>query len=265
MESTLSQAIEQLLKDNLFSYSRLKLFEECPYRWFLKYVLKLEEGETLPLMFGKAVHKAIEEKMLGKTDKEALLEGWKEVEYYSFNLIEYEALFRRANVSQGEANRPNVDTEQHFVLNLEGEGSSQIQGYIDVTRRIFGTLSFTDWKTNRVKYEPMDNMQLALYAWALAHIHNVTEVTGTLFFLRFFKDNAKTFTFKKQEMENARQWALNLANAINLALTELLAGRKSLEECFPARANQGCANCPFADICLFNYPKIKIVEGVFEK
>lgn len=259
-------AIEKLLKEQVFSYSRLTLFEECPYKWFLKYVEKIEEGDSLPLMFGKAVHKAIEEKMLGKSDKEALLEGWKEVEYYSFNLIEYEALFRRANVMKGEAvHNPNVATERHFVLPLDGEGSPQIQGYIDVTRLIFGTYNFTDWKTNRVMYDPMDTMQLALYAWALSQIHNVTEVTGTLFFLRFFKENVKSKIFRKHEMEAARVWALNLAKTIQSALKDFHTGKQTFEKCFPAKANPGCGTCPFADICVSNYPIISKSEGVFTR
>lgn len=265
MTDEFSQRVDKLLNEQIFSYSRLKVFETCPFQWYLKYVEKLKEEEALPLMLGKAVHKAIEEKMLGKDDKQALLEGWKEVEFYPIDLIEYQALVRRANVDQGEANRDNVEVELHFVLPLDGEGSPRIQGYIDTFRRIFGTLNFTDWKTNRVMYEPMDNMQIALYAWALATIHNVSEVTGTLFFLRFFKDNAKTKTFTIEEMEQARQWALKHANAVLMSLQDYFVVHKPFEQCFPAKANPGCAHCPFADVCVTEYPKIIESEGVFVK
>jgi hypothetical protein len=260
-QKELSPHVESLLQNQVFSFSRLKLFEGCPYRWFLKYVEKIEESEALPLMLGKAVHKAIEEKMLGKSDKEALLEGWKEVTYYPLDLIEYESLYRRANVVKGDALRPNVEVEKHFTLPLDGEGSPRIQGFIDVIRQIFGSYSFTDWKTNRMMYDPMENMQLALYAWALSKIYGVSEISGTLFFLRFFKDNAKTMTFKKEEMEEARLWALEVSNHINSAMNDYYVANADFDGCFPAKANPGCANCPYADICMLNYPKIS--EGVF--
>lgn len=262
-EKEFRQHVEKLMKEQTFSFSRLKLFESCPFRWYLKYVEKLEEGETLPLMLGKAVHKAIEEKLLGKSDKEALLEGWKEVDFYPFDLVEYETLFRRANVTRGDALRSTVEVEKHFLLPLDGEGSPKIQGYIDLIQQIFGTYSFTDWKTNRLIYDPMDNMQLALYAWALSHIYNVSEITGTLFFLRFFKANAKSKIFKKAEMEQARVWALQLANEIQMRLEQHFVQKKFLADCFPAQGNPGCANCPFADRCLSLYPNIIKSEGVF--
>lgn len=262
-ESEFKQHVAKMMKEQVFSFSRLKLFESCPFRWYLKYVLKNEEGESLPLMLGKAVHKAIEEKLLGKSDKESLLEGWKEVDYYPIDLFEYEKLFQRANVVRGDSLRPTVEVEKHFTLPLDGEGSPKLQGFIDLVQQIFGLYSFTDWKTNRVSYEPMDNMQLALYAWALSIIYNVSEVTGTLFFLRFFKDNVKTHTFKKADMEAARQWALNLANEINSRLEDVFVHNKDMASCFPAKSNNGCANCPFAVECLTNYPNILKSEGVF--
>ncbi|MFS0783483.1 PD-(D/E)XK nuclease family protein [Bacillus sp. 1P06AnD] len=258
MDSHLKKLLEQPV-----SFSRLTLFENCPYRWFLKYVKKKEESDSLPLLLGKAVHKAIEEKMLGKTDKEALLEGWSEVDYYPLDLVEYETLFRRSNVVRGEAHSLNVEVEKHFTLPLDPKYTIRVQGYIDVFKQIFGTYSFTDWKTNRFMYDPMDNRQLALYAWAISQMYNVTEVSGTLFFLRYFKDNAKTVLFKQREMEIARQWAFNLAMDIHATLINFFEQKKSLAACFPATSNPGCSNCPFSVQCISTYPHISKGEGVF--
>lgn len=263
-EISFKEHIESLLSNQVFSYSRLKLFEECPLKWFFKYVLKIEEENVLPLDLGKAVHKAIEMKMIGYDDKQALLEGWQEVDFYPLNLQEYEALYKRANVSKGDANRDNVHTELHFKLPLaEEEGSPIIQGFIDEHREIFGTYQFTDWKTNRVMYEAMDNMQLALYAWAISKIYNVSQVRGTLFFLRFFKGNIKSHTFEQSDMEQARNWAFANAELIREKLNDHFIVQKPLEDCFPAKANPNCSHCPFADMCVQMYPKIKESEGVF--
>jgi len=42
------------------SVSRLKLFEEDPWRFYLRYVRRMEEPPTLPLVFGGAMHAALE-------------------------------------------------------------------------------------------------------------------------------------------------------------------------------------------------------------
>lgn len=253
--------VQQLLNDQVFSYSRLKLFEDCPYRWFLKYVERIEQDDVLPLMLGKAVHAAIESKMNGLSDKDALLNGWEEVDYFDFDLHEYERLFQNANVQRGEALNDNVEVERHFTIHLDGDDSPRLQGYIDVIRTLFGAYEIIDWKTNRVIYEPMDNMQLALYAWAISKTHNVTDVTGTLFFLRFYREKRKSKLFRSEEMESARKWALDIANAVTQGLDDYFNHDKPMGDCFPAKAHSGCATCPFADRCLNENPKIS--EGVF--
>ncbi|MFY0520540.1 RecB family exonuclease [Lysinibacillus sp. UGB7] len=248
--------IQKLLKERTFSFSRLTLYEDCPFAYFLRYVEEIETVDSLPLAFGKATHRAIEEKMKGAGDKEALITGWKEVDYYPFDLEEYEKVYRRADVERGEAINSNVQTEIHFKLQLEdNQNSPYVQGFVDVHSIIYGNHSFIDWKTNRVMYDPLETMQLPLYSWAIGKIYNVTSVRGTLYFLRFYRNNQKTALFDQKDMEKARIWALGLANQTLESLENFRCGQ-SLEEAFPARANMRCANCPFAYICVDKYANI---------
>lgn len=242
----------------IFSFSRLSLFDACKFKWFLRYVLKVAEKDVLPLALGKAVHRAIELKMFGSDDKEALLGGWREAEFYPFDLKEYQQLYNRAPVLKGEANQEGVEVEKHFVLPLDGKDSPRVQGFIDEIRRPFGELEFKDWKTNRVMYEPTDTMQLALYAWALSQMYDdVEEISGTLFFLRFRKNNVKRFVFNRKHMERARLWALYTAKSIEASLDAVKADPDAVSDYFPATPCKECSTCSFAAICTEKYPKIE--------
>lgn len=251
--------VDSLLKERTFSFSRLSIIESCMFLYFLKYVEQLSEnGEVLPLVLGKAVHKAIEGKLKGLDDKQALLSGWKEVDYYPFELSEYELLYRRADVQRGEALSDLIKTEFYFKLPLENSSDSPvIQGYIDYLRQVFGRYDFNDWKTNRIMYEPTDTNQLPLYAWAISKIYNVDSVTGTLSFLRFYRNRKKSRVFHHQDMEQARKWALNLARKALNSLENLQKGKSSVSKAFPPTLNEHCGNCPFAHVCVSAYENIE--------
>lgn len=49
-----------LIQDMTWSYSRIKTFEDCPYRFFLKYIHNCEEEDMFYASYGKFIHKLIE-------------------------------------------------------------------------------------------------------------------------------------------------------------------------------------------------------------
>lgn len=251
--------IKTLLNERTFSFSRLSLIEDCLYAYFLKYVEQVVvDDEKSYLMLGKAVHKAIEEKLNGLDDKQALLAGWKEVDYYPLKLEEYEWLFRQSKVNRGEALSEFSKTEIHFKIPLsEKPDTPYLQGYIDYLREVYGVYDFTDWKTNGKMYEPTKTKQLALYALALHVLHGATSIRGTLHFLRFYKDARKMKTFIEDDMFKAKKWALVLAEDTLQRLSDLKDGLKTVEEAFPPKLNDKCTFCPFAHICVSKYPKVK--------
>jgi len=250
--------IDVLLNERTFSFSRLTLIEQCLYAYFLKYVerVKVDEDKEY-LILGKAVHKAIESKLNGLDDKESLLAGWKEVDFSPINLKEYETLFGRSKVLRGEALGEFAETEIHFKIPLsDKQNTPYLQGFIDYLRKVFGTYDFSDWKTNRIMYEPDQTFQLALYAVALNYLYGVQHVTGTLVFLRFFRNNRKKITLTLEDMNRAKEWALRLAEDTLQRLSDLKDGSKTLKEAFPPIMNSKCSFCPFAHICVSEYPKL---------
>ena len=243
----------------IYSFSRLSLYTDCPYRFYLRYIEKREEIITEPLALGKAVHKAIELMLNGSDLNDALLDAEMESEV-PIHSEELRNLVKKAPIRKGEGLENGTEIEKYFKLPLSNtEQAPYFQGYIDVVRNVFGCFEFVDWKTNRVKYSPMDTMQLPLYAWALSEIYDANEVTGILFFLRYFKKAQERMSFNKAAMEKARAWAERTANEIEDKLFLLEIGQ-SPEELFPLVPNPHCKYCSFAAECLLKNEQ-KILGG----
>ena len=71
-----------VIQDMVWSYSRVKAFDDCPYRWYLRYIRKLPSKEMFFSSYGSFIHKLIELYYKeGKTSKQLTdmyLSGFKE-------------------------------------------------------------------------------------------------------------------------------------------------------------------------------------------
>lgn len=229
---------------NVFSFSRLNLYETCPYRFYKKYVEGFDEPETYPLALGKGVHKAVEEKLQGTEHNVAVEIGMLEANYHPE--------VTRKELSWLTANAPIHqvfgEVELHFKLPLSDEPDApMIQGYIDVV----GDGYIIDWKTNRVAYNVRDNYQLMLYAWAMNQLYGWHEVSSSLYFLRF--KEPRTELFGLTDMEEAREWAYSLAREIQAKLSVVEAMPELKYELFPATPQSFCSHCPFSYDCFSNF------------
>ncbi|KRG13904.1 hypothetical protein ACA30_13300 [Virgibacillus soli] len=232
-----------------FSFSRLSLYERCPYRFYKKYVLGYKEPTTLPLALGKAVHKAIENKINGIKHSEAVLNGLIEADFHKeVTAGDVSFLTERADVQPGMGK-----TEIYFKLPLDsGENAPLLQGYIDVVAK--KGKAITDWKTNRVPFHVLDNHQAGLYAWAMGELYNTSYVVGTLYFLRFKKRSSHCFT--PFDMDKARLWALRLAKEINERMELYGMLPEEAKKIFLASPSSDCRHCPFAKECLREFAAI---------
>jgi hypothetical protein len=229
----------------IFSFSRLSMFEKCPFRFHCKYVLEMEEGTTKPLALGKAVHKAIESMIAGSDLEEAVLDGWIEAEMHNeVTHDEISGLVKNAPIyaSIGEV-------ETHFTLPLSGEPNAPlIQGYIDL---IQGD-KIIDWKTNWKPYAIEATKQLALYAWAFMSLKERSFVHGNLYFLRFpYMTERKIYNrvINQIEADQARQWALKLGLEVEERIAFCEAFPEEKLSFFPSTPSTECKHCPFALEC----------------
>lgn len=71
-----------IIQDMTWSYSRIKSFYDCPYRWYLRYIRKLKGKEMFFASYGTFMHKMIEMYLKNeKTPKQLsdlYLQGFKE-------------------------------------------------------------------------------------------------------------------------------------------------------------------------------------------
>lgn len=58
-----------VINNMTWSYSRVKSFEDCPYRWFLKYIKELDGKDMFFASYGKFIHELIEEYITGKSSR----------------------------------------------------------------------------------------------------------------------------------------------------------------------------------------------------
>lgn len=230
----------------VFSFSRLNLYETCPYRFYKKYVEGYEEPTTYPLALGKGVHKAIEDRMKGFTHEDAVLNGLIEAEFHE-EVTKEELSWLTANAP---IHRMSGEVERYFKIPLaDEEDAPMIQGFIDVS----SPTHIVDWKTNRVPYDVRDNQQVALYSWAISQLEGSDNVYGELFFLRFKRSSG--YRYNSQEMEEARKWAYNLAKEIQGKLELLKTMPELKEELFPAKVSRFCSHCPFSVECYREFSK----------
>lgn len=237
----------------LYSFSRLNLYSQCPFRFHKKYIQEIEEPLTKPLALGKGVHKGIEEMLKNKIGlEEAVTLGFIEAEFHSeVTGEEMKKLIKNAPLNFGA----EPEAELHFELPLSDSPSApKIQGYIDVVLDD----SFIDWKTNWRPYDIWENMQIPLYAWAMMQLKNVSTIRGELYFLRYKKHYE--YNFSKNEAEIARIWAYDLAMEIEerIFLAELFP--EETDRLFPAKPSSICKHCPINLECFAKFVEPKLTK-----
>ena len=233
----------------IYSCSRLKRYADCPAAFQYKYLYEMAEAPTEPLILGKTVHTAIQLYLSGAdietaVDSAILQEAEIPVDHGEvIRMVQHPIV---TGISGGQV-------EERLSIPLDDEGLIQFQGYIDWYRELpDGTVQLIDWKTNRSKYDPTDNHQLGLYSWYLSKITGATEINAELVFLRYsYADACQAHIYTRNEMEEARKWALTLAEEIDDKVAELnlLDGVES-DNLFPATPGKACQYCSHASLCI---------------
>ena len=242
---------------NVFSYSRLKQYVDCPKSFHNKYVLEIEEPVSEALVLGKAVHAALErflkaqqagekanmtECVAAAVGEAALPISFDEALRLCLNPAIHERTFCYG---------PAV-IETRFDVPLDDAGRYTLQGTIDYseTGLADGSAYLLDWKTNRVKYSA-NSLQMRLYACAMAQMYGVERVLAHLVFLRYQSNScAEEVIIEAPAMEEARRWALQTAQEIdgNIAALQFFEGDAAT--LFPARPCAACQYCGYAFQCV---------------
>lgn len=236
----------------IFSYSRLSTFK-CPAAFYKKYVLKTPMIPTEPLVLGKSCHAGIETLLKHKNSSEEFMRIVSSAIAGACDLSEDE-LFRLINHPEVLRTVDGLtDTsiiEDYFKMPITGDPvSPEIQGYIDLWSAKDDEIVLTDWKSNRVMYNPTENHQLGLYAGYLKEKTGLP-VRGRLVFLRFPKVGVVEHEYTDEDITAAQSWALETANEINKRLFNVQHRDGKVSENFPVKPGDTCQYCPSAHACV---------------
>ncbi|PTQ50757.1 MAG: hypothetical protein HSCHL_0209 [Hydrogenibacillus schlegelii] len=216
---------------HIVSFSRLQLFRQCPYRYYLRYVKKLPEPPSEPLELGKAVHTAIELTYHGTPRGEAVDRAVRNAAL-PVSAAEVAALVRNADIVPGVG-----EVEAEFMLRLDQ--GMWLYGLVDwIVMKDDGTAVVTDWKTNRVEEDVLVTHQLDLYAAAAFRVFGARRVVTRYVFVRTGNVHEKTYDAPPEE---ALDWAKETAAEI--------IERGEAEEHFRPNHGLWCRYCPFAMQC----------------
>lgn len=229
------------------SYSRLAMYDECPYRFYVNYILKQKDPTSLPAVLGNVVHKAAELKLKTASNQRnreyvevaisLLRNEWKD-DHVAVAFLDQisipEAIYLLNNlpvekVQNGEVEKRiqvPIDSSNPFMPEL-----LVIIDYLDYTSKLF-----SDWKTGRTKAK---EMQINVYGLALT-LNGIDVDNGNLVYLRDNETDKKQITV--QSNEEAKQWIIQTYEKIEKG-TDRLMFDEHPEIAFPATSNANCQYC----------------------
>ncbi|EMR74037.1 PD-(D/E)XK nuclease superfamily, partial [Thermoplasmatales archaeon SCGC AB-539-N05] len=224
----------------VYSHSRLSCFEQCPQKYRLKYIdrVETEVEQSIEAFMGSRAHDALEKlyqdlkfQKLNSLDELLgfLRDEWKKnwsdsivivkEEYTSENYLKMAEKFvtdyynKYKPFDQGRT----ISLEERIQINLDDSGDHKLQGYIDrVMESEEGYYEVHDYKTNSrlplAEYLDKDR-QLALYAIGVKERYpDVKDIKLVWHFLAFNKEIDSTRT--DEELVELKKSVIDLIDRI---------------------------------------------------
>lgn len=262
-----------------YSFSQLSLFDECPRKYWVRYVAGIEEEPSVALEVGSALHEAIERGMgyLLKDKPKVLnpVEWYNKANEQPPQKPELTDFYNRTLGTFSEWLTPSlwqdwldsdieVGSEWSFGLSEDwkpvpwnGERESKpegmlFRGAIDLMllnhTSMYGNV--IDFKTGKNRYlvlnkeELLPHRQLAVYAWAMfCHYPHLKFVTTSFFNLLLAKTPEISIVFNKEQAAYyGRDWIASTSKAIRSL------DHTKVEEWIPKK-NEHCDFCEIKDSC----------------
>lgn len=246
-----------LIEDMIWSYSRIECFNDCPYRWFLKYIKKYEEMPQFYSSYGSFMHKLIEQFYRGDITKEEmkikfLFDFSKEVQ----GVRPQESVVRKY-VEQGLEYLKRFEPFPYPMLGVEKEVNFEIDGvpfvgFIDYLGEKDNELYIIDHKSRNlkprsgknpptVKDKELDDMLRQLYIYSAAVKQEYGKFPKALCFNCFKTGTFIEEPFNEEAYTEAIAWARKNIEAI-----------KDVDDFYPNVEFFGCYYiCGVSDECCY--------------
>ncbi len=246
-----------------YSHSRLSAFEQCPLKFKLRYLDKVETEveEGVEAFLGKKVHETLEklyrDLQMQKLDSlqellKFLNDGWKKSWNDEIVIVKqdytpelYLKLAEKMVIDYYHRYKPfnhsrTIACESRVAITLDDKGDYMLQGYIDRLGFVEpGIYEIHDYKTSSslpLQRYLDDDRQLALYQLAVKEGYSDAQKIRLIWhFLAFDKELKSTRTDEQ----------LELLKAETLALIKRI---ESTTE-FPAKESKLCGWCEFRPMC----------------
>lgn len=178
----------------MFSFSKLKLFNQCPLQFKFRYIDKLPAIKTPQLQKGTDVH--------------SLLEKYQQSDFnISSHSAEVQQIFNNfINSELGQdILKYNSVREYRFYLDKDLEPcekeNAQFIGFIDRINKVNDKIEIIDYKTGKyVEQQFQDFEQLITYAiYVLKKYKNLNEVTLRFIYVEHCRENS--LIFKRESLD----------------------------------------------------------------
>lgn len=247
----------------IYSYSKLRCYEQCPQKFKFRYIdrVRIEVKESIELFLGRMVHETLKklyqdlwyQKMNSLGDllfflRDEWSKKWNngimimKARYSSESYLRMAKKYitdyynRYYPFDQGRI----IALEKRILINLDDSGDYRLQGYIDrLAESEDGCYEIHDYKTNSrlpLSEDIQNDKQLAPYSIGIKQrFPDVKDARLIWHFLKFDKEIESTRT--NEELENIKRNTIQLIDII-----------ESAEE-FSANPSRLCDWCRFKSIC----------------
>jgi putative RecB family exonuclease len=200
----------------LYSHSRLSTFEQCPYKYKLRYLDNIDPiiPDTIETFLGSIVHQTLEKlyndlQYCHKNTLEEILDylyhlwydNWNDdilIVKQQYDMQNYLSLATKYLTEYYKTYEPfdetrTIATEERIIIDLDEDKHYKLQGYIDrIAEKEPGYYEIHDYKTNSrlPSQKQLDaDRQLALYAFGLKNQYpDVRDITLIWHYLKFNKE-----------------------------------------------------------------------------
>ena len=259
----------------IYSHSRLCTFEQCPYKFKLRYLDKIDPiiKDTIESFRGRMVHLALEklykDKMDGKENSlKDILSFFDEIWQKNYNEDEIEIVKKRYPLKKYKSmartfitnyytryepfnQTQTIGVEHHLLFNLDNNGDYKIQGFIDrLSEKKPGRYQIHDYKTgSRLPSQNQLNKdrQLGLYTIGVKqHFPDVDQITLVWHFLHHNKELQSKRS--DEQLKKLSSEVIRIIDTIEQSTS------------FPCKPSFFCNWCEYKPICPSYSPLYKIKE-----
>lgn len=216
------------------SYSQIKLFKQCPRKWYYRYVQKKEDVPNKYLHFGSAVHEAIEHAMQGGvfTWQDAL------EKYPLANTFSGQDFKNARENALQNYSIESIDKIEHKIF-VQITPDITFVGYIDAITK---DKRLVDWKTGSFNTSKANEYghQLQYYMYLYKRKYGKLPKGAELFFV---KQGVRWELSTIANVDHIEAEILQVANDMRAVITKNDAMRNQ-QKCFAYGSR-----CPYFDVC----------------